>query len=405
MKSFLSAVCILSVTVGFTQDAWIQRDSIKGPTRANAVSFVIDNDDGYIVSGYDGFGKKRSSVSYDVDQDDWDSEVSLGGISGDGLNRTSAIGFNAGNFGFVGLGEGDGFVFQDLWKYDKQTDTWTQVADFIGPARTQAVSFAIDRFGYVGTGKGADLSTLYDDFYKYDEELNTWTQIADFPGTGRMDAVGTTVGAQGYVGFGYDGSTYTSDFHQYFPLTDTWNQIASFPGTPRINAVSFGVFPQLFIATGDDGFNYLNDTWEYNIIGNVWTQKADFPGAPRSGASAFVIENRPFVGAGFGSGTYYDDFYEYTFTLSLEEKIVLDVSTYPNPTSDLLNIHLSKGLQNPDLRLFNSAGKEVSIDLVAEKGNKDLKVNLSNLESGIYYLGIYENGILLQNKSISVITD
>lgn len=388
----------------FSQDAWIQRDSIKGPTRANAASFVIDNDDGYIVSGYDGFGKKRSAVSYDVDQDDWDSETSLGGVTGDGLNRTSAIGFNANNYGFVGLGEGEGFVFQDLWKYDKQTDAWTQVADFIGPARTQAVSFAIDGFGYVGTGKGADLSTLYNDFYKYDEALNTWTQVADFPGTGRMDAVGTTCGAQGYVGFGYDGTSYTSDFYQYFPLTDTWNQIASFPGTARINAVAFGVFPQLFIATGDDGFNYLNDTWEYNVFGNVWSQKADFIGDPRSGASAFVIENRPFVGGGFGSGVYYDDFYEYTFTLSTVELSIVDVDIFPNPTSDYLTVRLSENLKHPSFRLFSSDGKEVIIESNLQNSYQDITLNLSDIKSGIYYLAIYEDGQLVQNKSVSVLS-
>lgn len=403
MRSLLIVAFVFTSFFGFSQDAWIQRDSIKGPTRANAVSFVIDNDDGYIVTGYDGFGKKRSCVSYDIDQDDWDSELSLGGVSGDGLNRTSAIGFNAGNFGFVGLGEGDGFVFQDLWKYDKHNDTWTQVADFTGPGRTQAVSFAIGQFGYVGTGKGADLSTLYNDFYKYDHALNTWTQVASFPGTGRMDAVGATCGGQGYVGLGYDGGSYPSDFYQYYPDTDTWNQIASFPGAARINAVGFGVFPQFFVATGDDGFNYLNDTWEYNFFGNVWSQKADFIGDARSGASAFVIENRPFVGGGFGSGVYYDDFYEYTFTLATDEYINLDITVFPNPSSEFVKVQLPKNFVAPSMRLFNGKGQEIDISTSTLSLNHEITVDLSQIKSGLYHLAIYEEGNLIQNKSISVI--
>lgn len=387
-----TALCSTAIS----QNIWIQRDSVKGPGRANAASFVLE-DDGYFLTGYDGSNKKRSAVSYDIDQDDWDDEPSLGGITGDGLNRSSAIGFTSGLYGYVGLGEGEGFMFKDLWKFDRYNNVWTQMADYGGEARTQAVVFEIGDTAYVGTGKGSDLSTLYNDFWKYDPGNNAWTEIASFPGTPRVDAIGSDMTGKGYVGLGYDGSAYKTDFYQYYPTTDSWTQLADFPGTPRINATCFGIFPQFYVTTGDDGFNYLNDTWEYNYFGNVWTQKADFPGDPRAGASAFIIESRPFVGLGYGNGTFYDDFYEYTVLLSEESITISQIDVYPNPTSDFLNITNLK--QNHSVIFYNELGQEV-YNLAS--GEEKYTIDVSQFETGTYFVGIFEHNELLETKKIIV---
>jgi len=392
MKLFTLSCLSLFVFSVHSQDVWIQRDSIKGPPRANASSFVLE-DDGYLVTGYDGSNKKRSMVSYDIDQDDWDDELSIGGLTGDGLNRSSAIGFTSGLYGYVGLGEGEGFMFKDLWKFDRYNDVWTQMADFGGEARTQAVVFEIGDTAYVGTGKGADLSTFYDDFWKYDPGNNSWSEIATFPGTPRVDAIGSDMTGKGYVGLGYDGSSFKNDFYQYFPVTDTWTQLADFPGTPRINATAFGVFPQFFVTTGDDGFNYLNDTWEYNYFGDVWTQRADFPGEPRSGASAFIIESRPFVGLGYGNGSYYDDFYEYTILLS-ETKVDKEYfELYPNPARDHITIQAMKNGQT--LKIHNSLGQEL---YSVQKASQLEKIDLSTFDNGTYFVSIFEHHELLETK-------
>jgi len=397
MRLTFTLLFSLIACASFSQDTWIQRDTINGAARANAATFVLE-DDGYIITGYDGFGKKKSSVSYDIDQDDWDSELSLGGQTGDGLNRSSAVGFTSGLYGYISLGEGTGFMFKDLWQYDRYNEVWTQMADFGGESRTQAVVFEIDDTAYVGLGKGADLSTFYDDFWKYDPGSNSWSEIASFPGTARVDAVATDMIGKGYVGLGYDGSSYPTDFYQYYPTTNSWTAIASFPGAARINAVSFSVFPQLYVTTGDDGFNYLNDTWEYNYFGDVWTQRANFAGEGRSGASAFVIENRPFVGGGFSSGVYYDDFYEYTVLLSNEEPLFESIKLYPNPSADKIYIELTELNENVSVKLFSLNGQEVPISssFVSNK----IEIDLSNYEAGTYFIGIYKENELQEFKQI-----
>lgn len=403
MKSVLITLLIIgsAITI-YGQDSWVQMDSVNGPGRANAATFVL-NDDGYVVAGYDGFNKKRFAVSYDVSQDDWDGEVSLGGASGGGLNRTSPISFEAYGFGFVGLGEGDGYMFSDLWQFDRFTDTWTQMADFTGGARTQAVAFSINDIGFVGLGKFNDYSTLMKDFWSYDYLLNSWVQISDFPGTARMDAIASRMGERGYVGLGYDGSSFPVDFYEYYPFDDTWAQKANFPGTPRINAVSFAIFPQFFVTTGDDGFAYLNDTWEYNYFGNVWTQKVDFPGPGRSGAVAFVIGYRCFVGTGFSAGIYHDDLYEYVYPLSTESTINVDLALYPNPVNDEFYFSLP-GIENAKIKLFDVSGKEISASLQIENsGGGDYKVRVKQIESGNYYLLVLNENNVIANQKLVII--
>jgi hypothetical protein len=65
----------------FAQDSWVQRDSINGSPKSSGAVFAL-NDDAYFLTGLDEFGFKRSMYSYDVSQDDWDDELSLGGDAG-----------------------------------------------------------------------------------------------------------------------------------------------------------------------------------------------------------------------------------------------------------------------------------------------------------------------------------
>ncbi|MEZ4924067.1 MAG: kelch repeat-containing protein [Crocinitomicaceae bacterium] len=392
---------LLLVTNSLAQDAWIQVDSLNGPPRANAVSFII-GDEGYITTGYDGSSKKRSMVSYDYQQDDWDNELSLGGTTGDGLNRSSAISFTAWGYGFVGLGEGTGFMFTDLWMYDKYTDSWTQMANFPGGARAQAISFCIDNIGYVGLGKLSDLATFANDLWAYDFLTNNWSQKSDFPGTARIDAIGETLGAKGYVGLGHDSNGYPNDFYEYDPQTDNWDQKADFPGSPRSNAATLGIFPQLLVITGGDAFNYFNDCWEYNYFGDVWIQRADFPGGSRSGACAFVVDGRAFAGTGYSDGQYFDDWYEYGFQLGTSELIQLNISIFPNPATTNFQIDLSKTEKKINISIYNCIGQDVSAQFSQEIQDNVYQLNCNDIVSGQYFIIVSEEDKLLTTYPLIV---
>lgn len=381
--SLLSLFIIISN--GYTQDIWVQKDSVNGPPRSSATSFVL-NGEGFFISGLDVIDFSRKMYSYDIDQDDWDNEESIGGVNGSGLNRGGAIGFSVLDKGYVGLGQGNTAPFySDIWEYEPETSVWTQKANFIGSARRQAVAFSINDTAYVGTGQDQD--GYAQDFYKYDATNNIWTQIANFGGTARKGAVGFTMGGQAYVGTGDDG-IYTSDFWQYQPLADTWIEKSSFPGTARTGSCGWGIFPTAFIACGyDNNFNYKKDVWEYNYFANVWTQRADFTGPERTNASSFVIDGIAYLGLGY-NGEFLDDFYAYTPLLSAHENnIIINLKVYPNPASTFFNIELSQQITNSiDLKLFDINGREVQIEV--ELSENRIYVGLNTLSAGAYFYTI-----------------
>lgn len=369
-------------TYTFSQNQWVQKDSVNGAPRSVSSTFMINNE-GYIMGGLDENGFKRSMVSYTYWQDDWDDEPSIGGPSGDGNDRGSACSFSLYNKGYICLGQGDtNPFFNDLWEFDEDTDAWTQKANFIGTARRQAVCFVLNNTAYVGTG--IDANGLTKDMFKYNANTNSWTALNDFGGTARKEAVGFAMGGQGYIGTGDDG-VMLNDFWQYEPTTDTWTQKTSFPGTARKGAVSWGQFPTGFICMGEDiNFTYTNDLWEYNYFSDAWTQRADYPGPGRTNAIAFVQNDLGFVGTGY-SGVFQDDMYAYRRIVGTEElKNNSNTKIFPNPVVSTFNVQTD--LNDVELELYTLDGKNVTSSLSIIEHNSGFKINRVNLPTGNYFV-------------------
>lgn len=375
-------VCTLISGFAFSQDQWVQKDSVNGSPRSVSSAFVI-NQEGYIVAGLGPNGFRRSMYSYTFWQDDWDDEPSLGGLSGDGLDRGSASSFSLYNKGYICLGQGDSHpFFNDLWEFDEDTDAWSQKANFIGSARRQAVAFVVGNTAYVGTG--IDANGLQKDMYKYNANINTWTQVADFGGTPRKEAIGFGMGANGYVGTGDDGIM-TTDFWAYNPATDQWTQKTDFPGTARKGAASWGQFPTGFVCMGEDvTFTYTNDLWEYNYFADAWVQRADYPGPGRSNAIAFVQSDLGFVGTGY-NGTFQDDMYAYRRIVGTEELANQSNTTvFPNPVATTFTVQTD--LNDVTLELYTLDGKNVTNALSITKNNSGFKADRLNLPTGNYFI-------------------
>lgn len=363
------------------QNAWAAKDSVNGAPRSVSSTFVVGGE-GYILAGLDADGFRRKMYSYTFWQDDWDDEESIGGPSGDGLDRGSACAFAINDKGYICLGQGiTNPFFGDLWQYDPTTGAWSQKANFTGSPRRQAVSFVINEYAYVGTG--IDANGLCNDMYRYNPNNNVWTQMNDFGGTPRKEAVGFTMGNQGYIGTGDDG-VMRNDFWQYEPTTDTWTEKASFPGTARKGAVGWGQFPSGFICLGEDiNFEYKNDLWEYNYYFDSWQQRASFPSAGRSNAVVFVLNDLAFVGTGY-DGQFYDDMYAYRRILGVDElDLNASVQVYPNPAIEYVNIDTE--ISDLTLELISSDGRKLSSEKHIETTNTGFVVHRNGLPSGTYF--------------------
>lgn len=205
--------------------------------------------------------------------------------------RMGAIAFTiADKYAFVGTGyiidynTGAATKSDDLWRYDPNDNTWTQMASLPGQPRVFAAAFSIGKKGYVGTGSG---TTRLKDFWEYNYETNSWTQRADFGGDARTGATGFSTANAGYIGTGLQDYTWSKDFWSYNPTTDSWSQVADLPGKPRMFAGSFVIDDGAYLGAGFLNNLPLRDFWKYNPATDSWNPIAELSEDSMPGHSGF----------------------------------------------------------------------------------------------------------------------
>jgi N-acetylneuraminic acid mutarotase len=395
-KCFLGFVLFLLAYQADAQDYWYPRDTVKGSPKSVIAATSFQNI-GLIIGGLDDFGFKRKMYSYSPFQDDWDEEVSLGGASGEGLERGSACAFTLYHENmqkaYVCLGQTQTVAFmKDLWEFNPQTETWSQKANYTGSARRQAVCFTAANLAYVGTGESA--AGLKNDFYSFNPETNSWTQRADFEGSARRDAVAFELNGFGFVGTGDDG-TLKNDLWMYDVQSDTWVDKAPFPGPPRAGAVAWGAFPVAYVGTGEDGNgDFHNDLYEYNYFLNAWVQRANIPASGRKNAFAFYINGVSYVGAGY-NGTFLEDFWAYSGTAGLNSAETVNVNLYPNPVQNQLMVQSKQTMEN--ITVHSMDGKQLASESEAQQ---QFSMDVSNWKSGTYLFCCEINGIPTQKTFV-----
>lgn len=72
---------------------------------------------------------------------------------------------------------------------------------------------------------------------------------------------------------------------------------------------------------------------------------------------------------------------------------------FPNPFKDILNIESISDLNNMTIEIFELSGKSIFKEIVSEKA---IKLDLSNIPSGIYYIKTVFNNSSFLNKLIKL---
>lgn len=359
--------------------------------------------------------------------------------------RQYANGFSIGNRGYYAFGCGDGFSNSvNLVEYNPTTDTWTQKANFPGNPRIMSHVFVIDTIAYFVSGaywSGASNDyTGYNDVWKYNRYNNSWTQLNNFPGTGRHGGFAYSYNGKGYFGMGIDNSlNFLGDFWEYNPINDSWTQKKSFEGTHRKSGAQFSMERDGYIALGyDQSLTALNDVWKYDASINDWIQMNNFPAAPRcwlscfatgsygyivtgyllnssvstkqfwqynpgpdtwtalpdfSGVaritgSAFSINGIGYNGLGYAS-TYLNDFWEYDPSVGIAKNNSdnsMNINIYPDPADEQFNIEIPKLPSENNRLTFVDAIGRVVMELSIDGNPQLLSVDCSSWLNGIYFL-------------------
>jgi len=182
---------------------------------------------------------------------------------------------------------------------------WVHYADFPGTARASASTFVIGDKAYVCCGRTTgiyDPVKTLNEVWQFDSNDTTWTQLSNFPGQSRVKAIAVTINGKAYVGLGTDGTWVTTpvlnDFYEFDPSTGLWTAKASFPGNAANDLAYSVVNGCLYTAMGFDGLVRRNDTYKYDPATNVWTRLQDCPGS-YSVPAYFSIGKYFYVGSGF----------------------------------------------------------------------------------------------------------
>jgi len=372
------------------------------------------------------------------------------------IPRYHANGFSIGNKGYVAFGAGD-YVPNtlSLVEYDPSTDIWTQKPDFPGGSRIKTQVFVINDIAYFVSGAFWNLFAGggyigYNDVWKYDPATNSYTQLSNFPGTPRHGGFAFSYESKGYFGLGVnDNDEVLYDFWQYNPATDTWIQKADFPGVPCRNGFQFSIDKNGYIGLGfTTGLSPLNTVWQYDASQDIWTQKNNFPsdglswlscftmngkgyvvtgkklnlnvlstefwkytyqtdtwtsmpaftGVARVAASGFSVEGKTYTGLGYSS-TYLNDFWEYTPSVvgvdQVDENQLAKVEIYPNPSNSDVNILIN----NPEnkeisLEIFDAAGKNI------KRLNPGNNSQIITAEHSLFSAGVYCVATSIGNETV-----
>jgi N-acetylneuraminic acid mutarotase len=170
--------------------------------------------------------------------------------------------------------------YNDVWSYSVNTNTWTLLANNGTPpppgydfhAAWDSINENMLVFG------GYDDSVHSDDLWQYNRATETWTQLSPVggPPTARQGgaAVWEELGSRMLVFGGWTGSASLNDLWEYSPTSNQWTQLTP-TGTPPAARWAMGEtwdpdLQRLLIFGGRDGATLFDDTWAYNTITNDW---------------------------------------------------------------------------------------------------------------------------------------
>jgi N-acetylneuraminic acid mutarotase len=161
-------------------EMWTQLASCPGQPRSHPTFVITDDGMLYVGCGSSSIGNLGDWWEYDIANDTWVQRDDL-----PGPNRHHPYYFNVGDVPYMGFGHGAG-IYKDFYRFDPVTHEWTRMNDFPGEARVAGTQFTYDGAGYVLSGEGVDHAQFETgELWKYDSDADSWSEMAPHPGSAR----------------------------------------------------------------------------------------------------------------------------------------------------------------------------------------------------------------------------
>ncbi|MEM1407489.1 MAG: IPT/TIG domain-containing protein [Bacteroidota bacterium] len=237
-------------------NSWGRLDSDNNLPSANSTE-LLESPNGFTANGKGYIVRFGELWEFDPDTKSWTE------LASPPVNSTTSL-VIGNNVYFVQ----DDFFGNTVWRYSINNDQWTQMNDFAGGIRAGASGFVIDGVAYLGQGLDRDLNDFYNDLWRYSEETDTWIEMSSpTQSTGIQYGVGFSLNGKGYIGLGRTIGSVTT-FYQYTPETNSWRVVSDLPADPRVFTRAFVANDKVYLMYGSDevGSNIgtrVDEVWEF----------------------------------------------------------------------------------------------------------------------------------------------
>jgi hypothetical protein len=83
-----------------------------------------------------------------------------------------------------------------------------------------------------------------------------------------------------------------------------------------------------------------------------------------------------------------------------DENIKNQISIYPNPAGDKVNLHLNNQMIINKISLIDASGREIRVFTLNGQSARNLEISLSGINSGLYHLIVYSDALILSYKLV-----
>jgi len=299
-----------SLLHGQASFVWQSRAQLPGPARWGAFTFEADGY-GYVAGGSNATTFYSDVWRYDPSTDSWSQMASMPGP------RRHGASWSMNGKGYVTCGQITNTSYSNaLWEYDPATNAWTVLAPLPATGRYGPHGFALNGSGYLGGGNyGSATGPYLGDMWRYDRTSNTWTEISGIPGQARYGATSFITSGKGFVNGGRLADlTFTNQMWEFNGTTETWTQTTPMPGPGRSWTMAMEFENDVILACGKDGSDVvLSDGYRYAPTTGSWSSIPNYPGNSGWSGASFAIGGRVFGGLGrviLPSNSYHKDWWE-----------------------------------------------------------------------------------------------
>jgi N-acetylneuraminic acid mutarotase len=293
---FIVSYFVLGFSDVFAQQ-WTSISSFPGTQRDDGVSFVI-NDDAYCGTGLEvGWTPTRNFYQLNMNTDTW-SQVSAMPI---GNERQYACGFSYQGYGYV-FGGINNNVLNDLWRYDANANTWTQLSAKPGEGLAGSACFTLPDTAIIIGGNNSSTSASKQ-VWAYIISSDQWVRLSDLPNKGLWRASACNVNGIGYLLGGKDSlGLLNPNVYQYHSSQDNWSVIHSSHVSARIYASCVSTQSQLVLLAGIDSSGiYHDEMQQFDFSNQAWIELLPKMPSARKGGMCFTNYFKVYYTTGIDS--------------------------------------------------------------------------------------------------------